>query len=1243
MCGRTALSCKALWLLTAAGLYAQTSLTITSTSPLPQATRGQTYSFQFTSSGGTGTSRTWSAGSPLPAGLNLSSSGLLSGTPTAAGTFEFAIRVSDNFSLVSGVFVLTVANPLAITTTSPLPDGFLQTSYSQQLSASGGTSPYSWVVLFGTFPPGLSLSSSGLLSGVPTQTGEFVFTVRVSDQLNRLDSRQFSLTIRATQTPLSITTSSLPEGTVGQTYSAALSATGGSPPYSFAVAPGSTLPPGLTLSNAGVIGGVPTAAGQYAVTFQVFDRLQGSATRSLTMVIRAPAALSITTTSLPGGTVGATYSAALAASGGAPPYTWSLASGGLPPGLTLNSGGQISGTPSVAGTFGFTVRVQDAASGNVTRGLSITVAAAGGPLLVLTDSLPRGTLGQQYAERLIASGGVTPYAWAVVSGALPPGLTLQPDGLVSGVPEALGSFPFTARVADSSQQTAARQYTIVIEAPRPGLQFSARRLLFEAAQGGAPPPAQGLALIAGDQAVPYVLQLDGGSAGTPAPAWLRVTPLRGATPQRFQVAVDPTGLLPGQYKARIVTSDQGAPLAVEVELNVLSRTPKLSVVPEALRFAGPAAALRSAEQSLLVRNSGGAGSFPFQAASNMAWLDVSPASGIAQPGTAATLAVRVNPARLSPGVSTGQIRISSGVGELLVTVTALLRPDGPVLGLDQPGVRFATRAGQGSPLAQSVNVLSLGEQALDFRADVLEGANWLSLSPASGRIAAGGVSALTLSPNASALAPGVYYALVRIAAEGALNTPQYLTAVLDVRDAGAPLEPELAPAGLVFVAPPGTTPALQRFRIWAPSLTPVAFQTSALTLDGGDWLAVSPGAGNVSSQQPISPAVSVNPAGLAPGVYRGEISVALSALPVRTVAVTLIVPRVTTGTASRKGENLLAGCTPTKVEATLTSLGGGFSSPVSWPASLVAQVSDNCGDPVGNGRVTYQFSNGDPPLTASVSNPVRGIYAASWTPLTARSPVSIRMEASAPGLTPDIREVSGDATANATPAPVAARDAVVNPFYRVAGSALAPGTLVEIYGSNLTSTAVEPKILPLPRSFNNTTVVMGGTTIPLFYLSPGQINVQLPFEFAPNREYVYVVTHANAFSMPQSVVFSAVQPGLLVVGQKLDGSLVSAESPARPGEYLQLYLLGMGVTNPAVASGEASPGAEPLGRVAAETTVTIGGQPAAFVYAGLTPGLVGLFQINVQVPPTLATGEHDVVVTAGGQSSNSFKLAVRRD
>ena len=174
---------------------------------------------------------------------------------------------------------------------------------------------------------------------------------------------------------LSITTTSLPGGTINVPYSSTLAATGGEPPYSWTVTGGS-LPPGLGLSSNGTISGTPIAGGMYSFTVQVTDTLANTASAMLSITIQT-GSLVITTTQLPAGTVNVPYSASLGASGGTPPYMWSIISGTLPIGLSLNSGGMISGTPTVAGSSNFTVQVQDSSSPPVlaTAPLSITINA----------------------------------------------------------------------------------------------------------------------------------------------------------------------------------------------------------------------------------------------------------------------------------------------------------------------------------------------------------------------------------------------------------------------------------------------------------------------------------------------------------------------------------------------------------------------------------------------------------------------------------------------------------------------------------------------------------------------------------------------------------------------------------------------------------------------------------------------------------------------------------------------------
>ncbi len=219
-------------------------------------------------------------------------------------------------------------------------------------------------------------------------------------------------------TPLLITTSSLPAGTVNIPYSATLSVTGGVPPYTWSVAQG-RLPNGLTLNaSSGAISGTPTAAGTFNFTVQVSDSESPPATAVAPLSITVQSALVITTSSLPSGTVNNPYSATLSAAGGVPPYTWSITQGTLPNGLALNGGsGVISGTPTAAGTFNFTVQVRDSESPPATASapLGITVSASS-ILLSWNPSNSPGVVGYNVYRSTVSGGPYTKINSALISG-----------------------------------------------------------------------------------------------------------------------------------------------------------------------------------------------------------------------------------------------------------------------------------------------------------------------------------------------------------------------------------------------------------------------------------------------------------------------------------------------------------------------------------------------------------------------------------------------------------------------------------------------------------------------------------------------------------------------------------------------------------------------------------------------------------------------------------------------------------
>ncbi|MGA9626458.1 MAG: putative Ig domain-containing protein [Bryobacteraceae bacterium] len=427
------------------------AFTIT-TSSLPAGTVGTAYTATTLAATGGTPPYTWSA-SGLPSGLSISSAGVISGTPTASGTFSVTVQATDSAQVTAtkaySVTVAAATAPLSITTQAPLAGGEVGVAYTQAFAATGGTPPYTWSA--SGLPSGLSISSAGVISGTPAASGSFPVTVQATDSAKATATKSFTITVTA----LTITTATLPNGTVGTSYTATtLAATGGTPPYTWSA---SGLPSGLSISSAGVISGIPAVAGSFSVTLKVTDSAQATATQTFTITVAA--ALTITTAALPNATVGTPYSQTLTASGSGT-FAWSVSTGALPAGITLSSAGSLSGTPTAPGTFTFTVSVTGGGQ-SATQSFTITVTAA---LTITTATLPNGTVGTAYSQTLTAAGGSGALTWSISTGALPGGITLSSAGSLSGTPTAPGTFTFTVGVTGGGQ-SASKSFTITVGVP----------------------------------------------------------------------------------------------------------------------------------------------------------------------------------------------------------------------------------------------------------------------------------------------------------------------------------------------------------------------------------------------------------------------------------------------------------------------------------------------------------------------------------------------------------------------------------------------------------------------------------------------------------------------------------------------------------------------------------------------------------------------------------------------------------
>jgi hypothetical protein len=383
--------------------------------------------------------------------------------------------------------------PLAIGSQSPLPGGYPATPYTQSLVASGGVIPYTWSLMAGTLPDGLVMTSDGFIWGRPGTAGDFTFTAKLVDAGSQTLQANFTITIALGSPPTDaarFVSQTMPAVVdPGQSFNVTMVWNNtGIEPWSDSAGFSLTAqnPSNNTTwggNRVGLSGAIITPNRQTGMTFTAVAPSEpgtyqfqwqwqkdgvgffGDMSPNASIVVRQPAPpLFITSGALSNGSLGSPFLQELTATGGVPPYAWSIVSGGLPPGLAIDGATQsIKGTPSAAGTFSFTLLVTDSMSTSSQKPASITIIAQ--PLSIQTSTIPAAIAGLSYTQQLTLVGGVSPYTWSITSGALPSGLSLdQVAGIVSGTTSQKGSFNFIATVRDHAGSTASKAYQLNVVA-----------------------------------------------------------------------------------------------------------------------------------------------------------------------------------------------------------------------------------------------------------------------------------------------------------------------------------------------------------------------------------------------------------------------------------------------------------------------------------------------------------------------------------------------------------------------------------------------------------------------------------------------------------------------------------------------------------------------------------------------------------------------------------------------------------
>jgi hypothetical protein len=439
----------------------------------PQTTwvKGSTLSVSAAASGGVPSSYVFGVTGTLPAGVTQNpADGSLSGTVGTVGTYgPITITLTDGLrNAATAPATFSVVYPAVVATGSPPTSAALGTDYAGQYSASGGSGAgYAFSLQSGSLPPGLTISAAGAISGKPTSTGSFgPATIKLVDGVGGSTTVQLSITV-TDQAPMLVSWTPTTAITLGQSISATPTPSGGLL-SGYVWGHTGTLPPGVSQSASGALTGTPSSVGSYGpIAITLSDGYRSASTTPATFTVSYPG-LAVAG-SPPAANLGVAYSSQLTPTGGSGSgYVFSLASGTLPTGLTLSSGGLISGTPSATGSFGpFTVSLLDGASNTaLSAPFSINVVDDA-PLSITWTPQTSYVRGDAVVATTTPSGGVpASYAFSS-SGTLPPGTALDTSsGAITGTATAVGTYgPVTVTVTDGLRTATTSPVTFTVAYP----------------------------------------------------------------------------------------------------------------------------------------------------------------------------------------------------------------------------------------------------------------------------------------------------------------------------------------------------------------------------------------------------------------------------------------------------------------------------------------------------------------------------------------------------------------------------------------------------------------------------------------------------------------------------------------------------------------------------------------------------------------------------------------------------------